>query len=88
MLSFDGTNMNKSTSFYLPDPDKGIVNPGRYLKYGWDKWEYDQNGECKFSYNNKNGGLSNVVWELRSYNESFTGAEDDKLCALNFYFEA
>ncbi len=44
MYSFDGTNMDKSTRFYIPVNDNGIMNPGIYLKYSWDKWEFDHSG--------------------------------------------
>ena len=44
--------MKKSKYFHIPSPYSKSGNPGKYVSYDWDKWVYNDKGECVFSYSN------------------------------------
>ena len=56
--------MKKAKYFNIPSPYSENGNPGKYVSYDWDKWVYNDQGVCVFSYTNKNGGLNQQVWSI------------------------
>ena len=56
--------MSKTRIFTLPSPYGKNGNPAKYVTYDWDKWIYDDKGNCVYEYSHENGGLESQIYNI------------------------
>ena len=73
--------MDGITTLYLPNYGEDEQDMGIFLDYGWDKYIFDDNLECKFDYHGDFAALEGVIWNIKK-------EVPGEVCAYIFFFEA
>ena len=67
-MAFDGTSSGGVKYLYIPIEDDEQLyeqyGKGIFLKYYWDKFSFDSEGDCVLEYLNEDGGLEGTLWDI------------------------